>query len=387
MAAAKRSAALARSASRTAGSAPSPAGSSARPRRRAIRSRPSLTKEGSLARAQAPGVSRRASSRSRSTRAASSTRHGFRTGPPENSRAASAEGVSRSSTWPTFRAAVGKCRASTDPSRPSSVRAVESQVEAGSETRATSLASSASMLAGRFNSLDRLIEPERHEETRGTFPTVLSGIGARKAEFVHRKLPVDRHRPDLFRAIGVLQAGGDRWRRSGRPLELHVDERIVLPDLPAARLTFALELFHDVEVERAEFSRLLEAETARAAGDHSPAGAKELFGVVFDRGRRLAGLGVAKAEAGRGCGALEIGFAGRRCGLCPGDHLHQRDVLGRLRRGRRRASGPVVMFVTRRRVRPPETARKHETERCEPAGRHETARMPPARAAMRARWR
>src|SRR5438876_6193880 len=265
MAAAKRSAALARSASRTAGSAASPSGSSARARRRAIRSPPSLTKYRSLARARAPAVSRRASSRSRSTRAASSTRHGFRTGPRENSRTASGEGGSRGIAWPTFRAAVGKCRASAAPLRPTSVRAVESQVEAASETRGASLAPSASMLAGRFNSLNRLIEPERHEETRGTLPTVLPGVRASKAEFVHRKPSVDRHRPDLFRAIGVIQARRDRRRRSGCPVELHVDQRGVLPGVCATRFTFALELFHDVEVERAEFARLLEAEAAGAA--------------------------------------------------------------------------------------------------------------------------
>src|SRR2546427_159352 len=141
MAAAKRSAALARSASRTAGSAPSPAGSSARPRRRAIRSRPALTKYRSLPR------------------------------------------------------------------------------------------SSASMLVGRFTSLDRLIEPERHQEARGTLPTVLPGIGPSKAEFVHGKAAVDRHRPDVFRAIAVLEARRDHRRGAGFPGELHVDQRIVLPDL------------------------------------------------------------------------------------------------------------------------------------------------------------
>src|SRR5439155_4700226 len=124
------------------------------------------------------------------------------------------------------------------------------------------------------------------------------------------------------------------------------------------RFALALELFHDVEVERAELSLLLEAEAARAAGDDSPAGGKELLGVVFDGGRRLPGLGVAKAEAGRRSGSLEIGVARRRCGLRPGDHLHQRDVLGRLRRFRlRRPSRPVVMMLMHRCVRPPETAR------------------------------
>src|SRR6266566_2780380 len=332
MAAAKRSAALARRASRTAGRAAAPSGSSARPRRRAIRSRPSLTKYRSLARTRAPAVSRRASSRSRSTRAAS-------------------------------------------------------------ERRGTSLASSASMLAGRFNSLDRLIEPERHQEARGTLPTVLPGIGPSKAEFVHRKAAVDGHRPDVFRTIAVLQARRDHRRGPGLPGELHVDQRIVLPDLPATWLTFAPELFHDVEVERAEFSRLLEAEAPGAAGDHSPAGAEELFGIVFDRRRRLTGLGVAQAEAGGRCRSLEIRVARRRRGLRPGDHLHQRDLLGRLRRCRRRPAGAVVMMVIRPCVRLPEATRKQETERCEPAGLHATpaahrlARFPPTTAESRERRR
>src|SRR5436309_10406767 len=171
------------------------------------------------------------------------------------------------------------------------------------------------MLAGRFTSLDRSIEPEGHQEARGALPTVLPGIGPSKAEFVHRKPAIDRHRPDVFRAIAVLEARRDHRRGPGLPDELHVDQRIVLPDLRAPRLTFAAELFHDVEVERAEFSRLLEAEAAGAAGDHSPAGAEELLGIVLDRRRRLAGLGVAKAEAGRRCGSLEIGVARRRCRL------------------------------------------------------------------------
>src|SRR5439155_23037367 len=145
----------------------------------------------------------------------------------------------------------------------------------------------------------------------------------------------------------------------------------------------------DVEVERAELSLLLEAEPARAAGDDSPAGGKELLGVVFEGRWRLPGLGVAKAEAGRRSGSLEIGVARRRCGLRPGDNLHQRVVLGRLRRFRlRRPSGPVVMMLMHRCVPPPETAREQQTERREPAGHHATPgthvlpRLPPARAAI-----
>src|SRR5205823_14346573 len=123
----------------------------------------------------------------------------------------------------------------------------------------------------------------------------------------------------------------------------------------APRFTFAPELFHDVEVERAEVSRLLEAEAAGAAGDHSPAGAEKLFGIVFDRRRRLTGLGVAQAEAGGRRRSLEIRVARRRRGLRPGGHLHQRDLLGGVRWGRRRAAGAVVM-VMRRCVRPAETS-------------------------------
>src|SRR5438876_9749335 len=249
------------------------------------------------------------------------------------------------------------------------------------------------MLAGRFTSLDRLIEPERHQEARGALPTALPGIGPGEAEFVYRKASIDRHRPDLFRAIAVLEARRDQRRGPGLPGELHVDQRIVLPDFPAPRLTFASELFHDVEVERAEVSRLLEAEAAGAAGDHLPAGAEELFGVVLDRRRRLTGLGVAQAEAGGRCRSLEIRVARRRRGLRPGDHLHQRDLLGGLRRRRRRPAGAVVMMVIRPWVRVPEAARKQQTERCEPAGLHGTAaahrlaRFPPATAESRERRR
>src|SRR5438552_1262347 len=89
--------------------------------------------------------------------------------------------------------------------------------------RGPSLASRASMLAGRFTSLDRLIEPERHQEARGALPTVLPGIGPSKAEFVHRKAAIDRHRPDVFRAIAVLEARRDHRRGAGFPGELHVD--------------------------------------------------------------------------------------------------------------------------------------------------------------------
>src|SRR3989442_1722685 len=375
MAAAKRSAALARRASRTAGRAASPSGSSARPRRRAIRSRPSLTKYRSLARARAPAVSRRASSRSKSTRAASSARHGSSTGPPEASRTPSGEGDARSIARPTFRAAVGKCRPSADPSRRVSAGPAASHVRAASERRGTSLASSASMLAGSFTSLDRLIEPERQQEARGALPGVLPGIGPGKAEFVHRKAAVDLHRPDVLRMIAVLEARRDRRRSPGLPGELHVDQRIALPDFPPARLTFAAELFHDVEVERAEFSRLLEAEAAGAAGERSPAGAEELVGIVFDRRRRLTRLGVAQAEAGGRRRSLEVRVARRRRGLRPGDHLDQRDLLGGPRRRRRRPAGAVVMMVMRLPVRVPEAARKQQTERCEPAGLHGT---PPA---------
>src|SRR6266481_5490442 len=133
-------------------------------------------------------------------------------------------------------AAAGNCRPSADLSRPVCARAAASHVRAASERWGTSLASSASMLAGRFTSLDRLIEPERHQEARGTLPTVLPGIGPSKAEFVHGKAAVDRHRPDVFRAIAVLEARRDHRRGPGLPDELHVDQRIVLPDLPATWL-------------------------------------------------------------------------------------------------------------------------------------------------------
>src|SRR5207245_3890381 len=103
----------------------------------------------------------------------------------ENSRTISAEGGARSMACPTFRAAVGKCRASADSSRPTSARALESHVEAASEMRGARRASSAPMLAGRFNSLNRLIEPERHQEARGALPAVLPGIRSSEAEFVH----------------------------------------------------------------------------------------------------------------------------------------------------------------------------------------------------------
>src|SRR5207249_6746392 len=156
---------------------------------------------------------------------------------------------------------------------------------------------------------------EHHQEARGTLPSALPGIGPSEAEFVHRKAAADGHRPDVFRAIAVLEARRDQRHGPGRPGELHVDQRIVLPDLRAPRLTLAAELFHDVEVERAEFSRLLEAEAAGAPGDHSPAGAEELFGVVLDRRRRLAGLSVAQAEAGGRRRSLEIRVARRRRGL------------------------------------------------------------------------